>query len=362
VSRAASVPPARADYSALDQALDELARSGPDLRNGLSNHAPMAVEALCALGRADAVRPWLEGYRSGLEPRPPARERIAPGDWPRALGRIERTADWMAFAAEELEGAPWREVLSRWTARLAPGLCASATHGVIRVGHAARALAVAESPPRRRELADALGVWAANYQTLPTLPTAAGGARPGGRARDALARVRVVPPEARRFRGTIVSSLEALGEFPAFAPVIDWFDAGEEPGAAISDLTETFARAYLANARDLLGAIVFVHGVTSAASLRSIVPFLDAPAARAALRFAWQAGAALYAAFGARPAPEGEIEAPREDRETLVDLAIENGDEHAIKFTEACLREHEIAPSPVYLAAARHAIDALAPG
>ena len=51
---------------------------------------------------------------------------------------------------------------------------------------------------------------------------------------------------------------------------------------------------------------------------------------------------------------------PSEATATLVDRAISNGDEHAIKFTEACLREHAIAPSPVYLAAARHAVGALA--
>jgi len=47
------------DYAVLDEALEVLASAGPDLRNGMSNHAPMAVEALCALGRSDAALPWL---------------------------------------------------------------------------------------------------------------------------------------------------------------------------------------------------------------------------------------------------------------------------------------------------------------
>ena len=34
-------------------------------------------------------------------------------------------------------------------------------------------------------------------------------------------------------------------------------------------------------------------------------------------------------------------------------------DEHAIKFTEACLRENAIRPDPVYLAAAAHAAEFL---
>jgi hypothetical protein len=368
------------DYSLLDPALEFLEAYGHDLRNGLTNHAPMAVEALSAMGRADAVMPWLEAYREGMLPRPPARERIPRDDWRSALGRTEREADWGAFFAEELAEGPWREVLARWTGRLTPGICGSATHGVIRVGHAVRSLDEAESPARIRELGGALASWTANYQTLPTNPgsrrsdfvgdahrsadrRARGQTReraPGTLGvREAIAAVPVVPPAERRFTGTIVSSLAALDDFPAFAGVIDLLDVRPEPSSVISELTETFARVYLANAHDSLHTIVFVHGVTSAAALRSILPHLSAEAAREAIRYQWQSGCALYAAFGEAPAPPGAIEPPRESRDPLVDLAISSGDEHAIKFTEACLREHDLNPSPAYLAAARHAIGAL---
>ena len=36
----------------------------------------------------------------------------------------------------------------------------------------------------------------------------------------------------------------------------------------------------------------------------------------------------------------------------LIDRAVATGDEHAIKLTEACLREHAQRPDPVYLQAA----------
>jgi hypothetical protein len=39
----------------------------------------------------------------------------------------------------------------------------------------------------------------------------------------------------------------------------------------------------------------------------------------------------------------------------LIAEAVDTGDEHAIKFTEACLREHRVAPAPEFLAAARDA-------
>src|SRR5271169_5408341 len=62
-------PSNRADYSALDETLEIMAPMGPDLSNGFSNHAPMAIEAMCAMGRGDAVMPWFESYRRSLMPR-----------------------------------------------------------------------------------------------------------------------------------------------------------------------------------------------------------------------------------------------------------------------------------------------------
>lgn len=343
-------------YTSMDEALELLAGYGPDLRNGLTSHAPMAAEALCAMGRPEAVLPWAERYRAGMLPWPKASERISHEDWRSALGQWQRITDWREFFAAELATAPWHEVLCRWTSRLAPGICASATHGVIRVGHAARSLAESESPQRVRELADAFASWAYAYQELPTSTRVAERAM---NAREAIVKVAVVPPEQRRFSGTITSSLEALSDFPDFAPVIGLLDVGGDANRLLSELTEVFARVYLANTHDVLTAIVFIHGVTSVAALGNILPQLDEATARTALRYAWQAGCGLYAAFGSRPAPAGEIEPPHEDADTLVDMAITRGDEHAIKFTEACLRYHALNPSPVYLAAARNALDIL---
>jgi hypothetical protein len=83
--------------------------------------------------------------------------------------------------------------------------------------------------------------------------------------------------------------------------------------------------------------------------------------ARTATRYVWQASCALYAAFGSAPPAAGPIPAPDASPETLADMAIAHGDDHAIKFTEACVREHALAPSPAYLEAARRAIDLLEP-
>jgi len=291
-------------------------------------------------------------------PRTAPRGRIPHDGWREALGREELFPEWNDFMAAELDGAPWREVLARWTARLTPAICASATHGVIRVAHAARSLAVAESPARVRELGEGLAYWAAAYQVLPTASGGPGTMRPG----EAIAVVPIVPESRRRFTGTIVASLAALDEFPEFAPVIGMIAVDGNPSSLISQLTETFASVYLANAANVLGSIIFTHGVTSAAALRSLVPHLPDRVARDAIRHAWQAGCALYAAFGKSPGPAAPIEPPRESWTDLIELAIANGDEHAIKLTGACLGEHALNPAPAYRAAARHALSILAAG
>ncbi len=334
-------------YEPLDAALDSLSGYGPGLANGNFNHAPMVAEALCALGRPEAVMPWIERYRERLVPRAVAGEPIRAPEWRGALGQRERFAAWSAFFAEDLRQAPWREVLDVWAGRLAPGVSTAATHGVIRVGHAVRALTVGESPQRLRELADALASWAKSYSELPT----AGGLADGAMTpREAIGRVGIVPPERRR-PGNITTALEELGDFPAFAPTIGLVNLDGDADALIAELTELFARVYLANVHNPLTAIVFIHGVTSVTALGHVAPHVGDPTARSLLRYGWHAGCGLYACFGSGTGFTADIAPGDEDAESLIERALANGDEHVIKFAEACLYRHALAPSPAYPAA-----------
>jgi Questin oxidase-like len=342
-------------YTSLDDALEALAPFGTELKNGNSNHAPMVAEALCAMGRPDAVMPWITRYRQRMLPRSRARDRISRENWLGALGQRGRFTEWAGFFGEELQEAPWHEVLDHWVGRLAPGFSAAATHGVIRVGHAARSLGVTETPYRLRELADALASWAATYQELPVSGRIANGMM---RPRDAITKVAAVPPDARR-SGNITASLAALSDFPEFVPTIGLIDVGGDIAPLLSELTEVFARVFLANARDALTTIVFIHGVTSLAALGSIVAQVSEATARSALPYAWQSGCGLYACFGSGTAMAQKTELPEEDDESFVDRAIANGDEHVIKFTEACLRRYALSPSPTYFAAIDRTLSAM---
>jgi hypothetical protein len=344
-------------YAALDEALESLAPYGIELKNGNSNHAPMVAEALCALGRPDAVMPWIARYRDRMLPRSPAGGRLGRDEWRAALGRRDRFAEWSAFFGEELEAAPWRRVLDRWVDRLMPGYCAAATHGVIRVGHAARSLAQRETSWRLRELADALASWAATYRELPATGRIANGTLT---PRQAIGRIAIVPPAQRR-QGNIVAALAALDDFPEFAPAIGLIDTGGDIGALLTELTEVFARVYLANARTLFTTIAFIHGVTSIAAFGNIAPHIGDGTARAAIRYAWQSGCGLYACFGGGTAMAETVAPCERDADELADLAVRHSDEHVIKFTEACLRRHALGPSPAYFAAIDHVLGMIRP-
>jgi len=340
--------------AALDEALAVLRGSAPEYGGGLSNHGPMAAEALCTLGRGpDAVR-WAERYRRRLGAAPAGRERIPPSGFREALGDVDRFGDWVAFFDRELSEAPWQQVLRRWVPELAPGFAGAATHGILRVAHAARGLSGERTNLRLREMVEALAYWACRHQSLPERK----GTRSGRLPSQALPRVERLPQASRRRGGLITDGLGRLGAFPPFAGVADMADPGADPAGFLSDLTRTFARVYLGSARDTGMVITFIHSVTGTAAARLLLPYLDPSGVARLLRYAWQTAAGLWVVFGTGIAAE-PIEADDVGAGDLVDCAVVSGDEHAIKLTEACLREHAFAPCSAYLAAADHAVGAL---
>src|SRR3989442_350980 len=97
----------------IDDALERLEGTGPEFGGGLSNHGPMAAEALVRLGRDDAVVPWGDRYRRRLGPEPEPREPISDDAWRPALGDVRRVADWVAFFDRRLEEQTWEEVVAK---------------------------------------------------------------------------------------------------------------------------------------------------------------------------------------------------------------------------------------------------------
>jgi hypothetical protein len=345
------------DYNSIDEAYAIFARTGPEFGGGLSNHGPMAAEAIAAMRRPDAVAAWAHRYATRLEAHPWPSSRISDADWRDALGKERRVADWIAFFDDALKEAPWRGVLDTWVARLAPGIVAAAFHGVLRTAHAARALGDRESSHRLNELAEGLGYWAATYQALPGSFAKPHHALPS----SAIESVERLPLERRKVGGFLTDGIAQLPGFEPFHSVVAMVDACGDLCGFLSNLTETFARVYVRNAASFGGVIAFVHCVTGSRAVRNLSPYIDDATARVAARYAWQAAAGLYAAFGISVPSHDEAAMPALSIDELIDRAIDNADEHAIKFTEACVNEYALNPKPVYLAAAAHAIEILPP-
>ncbi|MBI0300852.1 DUF4243 domain-containing protein, partial [Streptomyces sp. PRKS01-29] len=203
----------------LDEALERLHASGPERQGWLSNHAPMAVEALVRHGQGHTVHRWLDRYRHKLEEMPRPYVPITEQNWREALGDPRRLADWPAHFDRELADRPWRDVLAVWWPRLLPGIAGGATHPVIRVGHAVRTLLddpATTTAPRTAELAHALGYWAARHAPLPPLRRQPGPA--SGSAADALAAVEPIADQS----GGIRERLARLTAFPAWPPTAPW--------------------------------------------------------------------------------------------------------------------------------------------
>ena len=282
----------------VDEALERFHATADEYRGGLSNHGPMAVEALARLGAVDEVAPWSVRYARALEP----------FEGPTPVLDLDE---------------PWEAAVRREVPRLLRGAVSAAGHGAIRTAHAVAMLSEADTPPRRMELARALAYWRATYDEVEAGPPVSGAATSSVRAAmRSVASLSPPPPGP----GLISDRVRSLGP----VPVLD--------GASLDDVIDVAAGALLASRRS--ATIALVHAVTTPAALQVLAPYVDGVE-----REAWLVAAALIGGYADALDPTDEqLESSSFD--IGVAGAVESGDEHAIKLAAACLRR----PSPVHAA------------
>lgn len=308
----------------LDEALQRLHRSGPERLGRLSNHAPMAVEALAARGQAGAVHRWVDLYTRKLEEFPSAVEPVTDANWRAALGEPSRAADWIGYFGREIADRPWRDVLAQWWPRLLPGMYGGATHPVIRVGHVVRTLLAGDSTePRLTELAHGLGYWAARHRPLAdvaALPGAAGAAA----ALDA------VRPLAEQ-DGGFPARLGRVTGLPVWAAGVT---SPEEAHRRLTELVRAATHRYATHGHG--EETMLVHAATAPNAVLRTLPALPHALWVPSLRAAWTASAAVTAMYAPRSpvpyTPPGGI-----TPEEVFQEALRHGDEHVIKFTDTAL-------------------------
>jgi hypothetical protein len=349
----------------LTEAYERLHVTGPEFEGWLSNHGPMAAEAMARRGHAEDVHRWLDGYLRRLDDFPRGSGPIGAG-WREALGDPRRVADWTVYFARALDEQPWQSVLGTWWPRLLPGVAAAATHGVIRTGHAVRALLKDGTEAAHvTELAHGLAYWAARFQPIPGAagPPAPGraGPAPGPRGEGiapaaALAAVPRLADQSGGIRDRL-PRLASLASWPATlaAPFIP--QAAEQARAWLAGLADAAAIRYLEYGHG--NPVMLVHSATAPTAILRTLPALDRRLWAPSVAAAWAAAAALTAVYApADPAPRDVLPGGPAGTRAAAEVfagAVAHGDEHVIKFADTAADVHARTGSPDVLAAALRA-------
>lgn len=340
--------------SALLEALGRFAVTGPEFGGFLANHGPMAVEAMTVLHGETRVEAWVDAYVGNLDEPPRPGSSVTSQNWREWLGNVRALGDWTTFFLRETREAPWRSVLAAWWPRLLPGLAASATHGVIRTAHAVRTLSMVGDRPDPllvEELARGLGLWAARFQVFPGPARGAGGLD----AVAALTRMPRLPAEVPSRGAGVNGRLARLEDLPGFATALGAWQVVPSVDAALSELVGAAARVVAARPD---APIPLCHTVTAPAAVRLVLPFLTPDVQRASVAAAWQVVGGVVAAFAVPPHRDEARGVARTDQEIarlldrLPDAALDHGDEHVIKLSEAAIREYRVSHDPTLLVAA----------
>lgn len=207
---------------------------------------------------------------------------------------------------------------------------------MIRTAHAVRSLRAAGDRPEPvlvDELAQGLAYWAARYAPL------AGDPRLAGRltAVPALAGLPRLDPGGPGDGPGLIGRMLAVRVLPDYPGRLDVWGAPADPDAALDELIGAAARVLVARPD---APIAFCHAVTAPAAVRLVLPELPDPLRTASVAASWQSVGAIVAGFAsprmaAESDPAGDPPAAGAE---LAARAVEHGDEHVIKLTEAAAR------------------------
>jgi hypothetical protein len=323
-----------------------------------ANHGPMGAEALCTLGFGEQIPSWVERYKRRVAHHDPPQPRfhLEASDepsWRDALGQFGRVGDWEELFARQLIERPWREVLSQWWPRLLPGLLAGLTHGLIRTAHAVRCLSATEHPQdlALQELSRGLAYWAARYRPLPGTVVLIGERS----VAEAVAGIQRLGSDQPAYPGARVGVLAHDAGYGEALSMLSPLAATRR----LSEMTTTFAGVYLAHPE--VAPVPLIHGVTAPSAMRLVLGQLPDYLYAASVAAMWQVHVALLLMFTSTPGGEREslhhasvaTVPPWQD---LFQRALASGDEHAIKFTEACYRENALQPDPRFPCAVQAAL------
>lgn len=304
--------------SVLHTLLDEGAAHDRFYRNGYSNHLPMALTALHALGASDARLKAVARLHAGdLQPAPPPVAWLAGEPWPDHLGQASAYSAYRNLFRHWLLHERPEVVLPQVLPQLMAGCAASAFHALLRTAYGVMAQHLGE-------LADGLACWAAHHQPLGALPEAR------STVTDVELLLRQLPALDSQ-APSIARRISQAAEHGIVHRVAARLQVGER---TLPQLARLAAYAYAGS-----GNFTVLHLLTSAHAMRVLLPYLDdADAERQALRHYWHAYATTVVAAAIEHQPEPVLQS----WETLVETAVASDDEHVIKLVHSCREESKV--------------------
>jgi Questin oxidase-like len=350
--------PVTDEHQVMDEALDRLHQTGPEWRGYLSNHGPMVVEAMVRRGHADEVEGWVDWYETRLEAVPTRHQMITEKHWREALGDPSRLGDWIAFFDNELGQRPWSAVLEMWWPRLLPGLAASATHSVIRVGHAVEALRdCGPSAPRIGELGQSLAYWAGRWLPVPNVGP------PSGRLEVAEA-LGTLPalPEAELGFTDLLPLLGSDPRWPDAASALRPTRGSDDVREQLTGLVTAATLHYRTHAHG--EPIMLVHAATAPNAVLRVLPSLPEILWESSLHAAWAASAAITMIYNPRQGSAetgGHVDRVSASAADTFALAVEHRDAHVIKLADTALDVYRWTAGQDALDAVHRAVDLIKP-
>ena len=338
--------PAACRAPVLHRLLDATLRLPPEYGEGLSNHLPMALAALDALGADEArMEAFVASYVARFEMSSTTAQATSGcagcADWTTQLGRFAAFDALREHFASALAERGRDAVLRASLPVLLLGVGAVAFHGLIRTAHAVES---AYEP----ELAAALAYWAARWLPLEAPPESAAAFASAAEWLDAIDARLQAADAGWAPRGRLI--VDRMREATRTAAYRELAGRGvERPLVALGDLARAAAARYAATRN-----FTVLHLVTGARAARVLAPWL--PRGDAALAPLWHAVAAASLASRVALAPRPRFEVEPLSWLEVRERARASDDDHVVKLVHAVSSQVAFEPDPVWLAAGRAAV------
>lgn len=302
----------------LARLLAEHGRGAATYGVGFSMHLPMVLIALFRMGATPARLETLAAAKmQAAEARPATVQPIVAADWEQHLGKQGTFAPYRVFFSEALAQAPVAAVLARFLPRLLEGMAASGFHAIIRLSYGLDLGA-------RDEIAAGLAYLASAFDPLGVSDTR--GERSARSIEEALDAAHMLGAGTNAPSGRIIEVIRKGMRAPAYAAG----EAIDEGQLSLRSLADVALQTYLAKP-----SIYTVHLVTATHALKVIDDYyrIDRPV----LSIFWRCVLAMHVAVGAAARPGTAMPAAgSDDWNALFAAAIEQSDDHMIKFTYSC--------------------------